>query len=354
MTRQNAQSRQLPQGKRQKIVAASFALGALLAVSLIVEYTITRSSAHALESPQWKAGTGDEVIVSPSTAGALLSIEGADHEGVDAYFDKASLGSSTRRLLQALNVDAPGDNEMLTWRSVNPEASGHTMIDVTFLSPQPGAEVHFASLDEGSNAILRVTVRHATLRVKLLVLRGDMSPSAASEQKSLEWGNGHRILPPGTFPIELDVPDGASIQFVFPVNEPHSSFYLGDFDNSAPARRRLAVRYIGIKPGDNKEYRTFACAADGDRIWWRLGDPAGDACVTAPRLFADKLLLSADTLVLSVEGTAYAAKDGKYDRWEWYAWMTRNPVFAAIGTALAGALVTWVGLKLKNVVIRKS
>jgi hypothetical protein len=354
MTRSNIQSRQTPHDKHRKILAAGFALGALLTVGLAVEYAITRLSAGPVESKQWTAGTGDEVIVSPSAAGVLLSIEGADHEGIDAYFDKASLQADTKRMLQAFNLDLPGDKEPIDWLSVNPEGTGHTMADITLLSPQPGAEAYFAFVDEDSNAILRVTVHHAMLRVRLLVLLGDMSPFAASEQKSLVWGNGHRYLLPGTFPIELNVPDGASVQFVFPVKEPHSNLYLGDFDNSTPPRRRLAVRTIGVQPSDGHGYRTFACAADGDQIWWRLGDPAGDACVKEPRLFADKLLLAPDSLIVSVEGTAYVAMNGKFDRWEWYAWLAKNPVLAAIGTALAGSLVTWVGLKLKSATSRKN
>jgi len=356
MTRRKAPSRRLPPSKPRRFVIAGLACGAVLAAILGAEYTLTRLQAHALALDQWKAGPGDEVILRPAADGPVLSIEGTDREGMDVYFSKATLDTGTTQKLQTLGLELPGADEAIAWRSVYPEVSGHTMADITLLSPQTGAEVRFASTAEGPNAAIRVTVRHATLLVKLAVLQGDMSPSAASEQKGLDWANGHRVLLPGVFKVAVHVKDGAYLLLVFPVREPHSDLYLGNFDKfdklHAP-RRRLAVREVGVRPTDAEVYRTYACAAPADEIWWRQGEPAGDACATTPRLFADKLRIASDALVLTVEGTAYVAKDGDFDHWVGYAWMGKNPIIVAIFGPLVAGLVGWAALSLKGAFTRK-
>ncbi|MFM0134287.1 hypothetical protein [Paraburkholderia sediminicola] len=346
--------RKLPKTRWQKIAGAIPAFVAALAVVAAVQYAITRPNAHTATAVRWEAGPGEIVVARPLAAGALLSIDGADHEGLDVYFDKARLDAGTKQALSAFKLDAPAVEEALTWRSTSPERNGHTTIDIALASAQTGAEIDFSSRDERSNAILVLTAHHATLRVRLLVLLGDVAASTVPEQKSLEWGESQHVALPGAFPITVEVPDGASVQLVFPSHKPHSRLYLGEWDDAKPPHRGLAVRDIGVKSADGGGYRIYACAADVNQISWRIVDPDGDRCSAQRHLFGDELRLAADALVVLMEGSAWFAKDGEFDRSTWYAWLGKNPVINAIGTVLTTALLGWVGTKLRGVVFGKN
>ncbi|WP_168790593.1 hypothetical protein [Paraburkholderia aromaticivorans] len=311
-----------------------------------VEYAITRPDAKMLGTTKWTADTDEEVVAMPIAPGALLAIDGVNHEGIDAHFDKARLESASRQSLEAFQLQPPDNEQSITWRSTSPDLSGHTTIDVDITSIQRDPEIHFASHDEGTNAVLSLTPRRATLRVRLVVVPGGADMTATAETKSLEWANGVQIPLPGALPISLDVPDGALARFVFPSSQPHSRLYLGAGNDTAP---RLAVREIGVKPADAKGYTAYACGAKPEQTWWRPDDPGGAACSSAPHLFASELRLAPDSLEVLIQGNAWVKKDGQFDRSDWYAWLDKNPVLQKIGEVLIGAFVSWVGLKLSGI-----
>lgn len=50
-----------------------------------------------------------------------------------------------------------------------------------------------------------------------------------------------------------------------------------------------------------------------------------------------------------VDGSAWFAVDGHFERAEWYAWMDKNPVLQKIGEVLIAGLVSWVRVKLLGI-----
>ena len=329
----------------QKIAGAVGAIILVLVVAAAFQYAITRPFAHTIESTKWSVRSDEEVVASPIAAGSLLSIEGVNHEGVDVYFDKARLDLATQQSLAALQLDSPNVEQAITWRSMSPDVTGHTTIDVDVGSVQPDTEIHLASHDERSNAVLSLIARHATLRVRLTVVPGEADMSATAEAKRLEWANKAHVSLPGAFPVLMDVPEGARVRFVFPNNQPRSILTLGAGDNGTT---KLAVRDIGVRPLDTGDYRIYACGAEQARISWRLAEPSRGMC-SPGHLFAKELRLAPDSLDVLVVGSAWVAKDGRFDRSEWYSWLDQNPVISKIGEVLISAFVAWVGYKLTGV-----
>ncbi|KWE47723.1 hypothetical protein WL76_26160 [Burkholderia ubonensis] len=306
----------------------------------------------------WTSRQDEEVVATPIAPGALLTVDGMNHEGIDVHFDKARLDSESKQSLEALELRPP-DNELpITWRSTSPDLTGHTTIDVEVTSILQNPEIHFTLHDERSNAVLSLTAQRLTLRVKLAVVSGGADMSATTDTKSLEWANGVQLPLPGALPVSFDVPEGATIRFVFPSNQPHSRLYLGEHDATPrlavlgehDVSPRLAVRDIGVKPLEGTDYTTYACGAKPKHVWWRLGDPRGAFCSSKqPYLFANELRLIPDSLEVLVHGSAWVAHEGRFDRWERYDWLDKNPVLQKIGEGLITLLVGWVSLKVTGI-----
>jgi len=340
-------TRRRPRTIGQKIGVALAAVIVMLLTIAVVEYAITRPYAKAIETTEWKAVQDEEVIAAPLAPGPLLSIEGVIHEGIDVYFDNARLDSASLQLLKTLQFQPPANAQALAWRSTSADVTGHNTIDIETVSIQPDAKIHFALLDGRSNAVLSLKAERATIRITLGVAPAGRDMVNTAENKSLEWANGAQLHLTGSWPVTVEVPEGARVRFVFPTNAPQSFLYLGVMENQVA---RLAVREIGVKPAESNGFARYACAARPGQIWWRLGDPGGAACSSTPRLFVGKLTLAPDSLnVQLLSGGAWLAKDGQFERSEWYAWLEKNPVIRQLGEALIGAFVSWLLLTVTGI-----
>ncbi|AOI44473.1 hypothetical protein WI23_00830 [Burkholderia oklahomensis C6786] len=318
----------------------------MLLVVAAVEYATSRPYAKKMDMTTWTSRQDEEVVATPIAPGALITVDGVNHEGIDVHFDKARLDSESKQSLEALELHPP-DNELpITWRSTSPDLTGHTTIDVEVTSIRQDPEIHFTLLDERSNAVLSLTAQRLTLRVKLAVVSGGADMLATTDTKSLEWANGVQLPLPGALPVSFDVPEGATIRFVFPSNQPHSLLYLGEHDASLG----LAVRDIGVKPLEGTDYTTYACGAEPKHVWLRLSDPRGVFCSSKQQyLFAKELRLIPDSLEILVDGSAWVAHEGRFDRSEKYDRLGKNPVLQKIGEWLIALLVGWIGLKITGI-----
>lgn len=338
--------RKPPPTLRQKIAGAALALGLILLTVAVMEYAITRPFATTKATTTWTVHPDEELIATPIASGPLLSIDGVDHEGIDVHFDRALLDSASRESLAEFQLQAPRTEQAITWRSTSPDLTGHTTIDVEVDAVQRGPEIRFSLHDERTNAVLSLTARGAKLSVRLAVVSGGADMSATAEQKSLEFGDGTQFPLPGALPLSIEVAEGAAVQFVFPTTQPHSRLYLGA-GNHTP---RLAVREIRVTTTtEAKDYATYACGAKPAAVWWGLGDPREGSCSLAPRLFANELRIIPDSLQVLVDGSAWFAADGHFERAEWYSWMDKNPVLQKIGEVLIAGFVSWVGVKLSGI-----
>ena len=335
-----------PRTRGQKFVVALAAGVLMLLTVAVVEYAITRPYARTLPTTEWEATQDEEVIATPLARGTLLTIDGVNHEGIDVHFDKAKLDADSLQSMQAIQMQPPVDVQEVTWRSTNPDLTGHTTIGIETTSTRPDTRIHFAMIDERSNVVLSVRAEHAVLKVTLAVAPAGKDMEKTAERKSLEWANGTQLSLAGTWPVSLEVPEGERVRLVFPSNAPQSPLTLGVEEGSVA---RLFVREIGVQSVQAQRYARYACASDGNAFWWGLGDPGGTACSAAPRLQAHRLTLVPDALKVQFDGTAWVAKDGKFERSDWYAWLEENPVLHKVGEALIAAFVGWVFVKVSGV-----
>lgn len=310
---------------------------------------------------QFKAEGDDYLLLHPlmangaGTAIPLLSVIGAENEGIDMHVDDGALDPAlVAQLRQDFGLELPVARGTVAWTTTG-KGNGRSSIDVS-LQALPGPrhgrvepEVAIEHAGDRFNAGMRIKVRRAVAVVQFSVLLGDDvaaagQPGAAPAQNALRIAGGRALPLPDALPITVVAAEGSALTLIFPVGAPNARFYLGGSGDAAPRigkDKGVRLRDAGVRRSDGSD-KWYACAAQRKAIFvlpraLRSGD-----CADAATLRAHDLALAPTQVALQIKGDGFLVKDGTARTVDWLARLERNKLAAALLGLVYAALAKWV------------
>ncbi len=327
-------------GARTIIVGACYALVALLILAALAWYVTSRPIGSEVPPKPWNISTDDRLVLYLPGPASLLTILGADKEGIDVRFDSARLDEATvRSLRDDFKLALPESSGRIAWTTAA-VGSGHTMIDIELQASNGTAEVDIARTQEGLNPELNVRSRGAKMIVHLSALLGSSSGTTPVnvEQKALRIANREPVILPGPVPLTIVVQENRPLKLTFPSSKLASALRLGIEDPNGD-QSGLALRGAAVRPAGGDADAFYACAARDGEDYWRLGEPTINDCATGSRLRATRIDLGRDDIAVTIHGSAWFATDGDFVTDQRYSkYVSSNLVFSALTTAIVGAL----------------
>jgi hypothetical protein len=326
-------------GARTIIVGACYALVALLLLAALAWYVTSRPVGTEVPPKPWKISTNDQLVLYPRAGASLLTILGADKEGIDVRFDSARLDDATLRSLRTdFNLALPESSGPIAWTTAA-AGTGHTTIDIALQDGQRAPQVDIANTQEGPDSGLSIRAHGAQMVVHLSVLLGGgRGATPVVEQKALRIADREPVILPGPVPLTIVVQEDRPLKLIFPSSKLASTFRLG-IEDSTENESGLPLRGAAVRPIGGDADVLYACAARGGEDYWRLGAPTIDDCATDGRLRATQIDLERDSVAVTVHGSAWFASDGDFITDQRYnKYVSSNLVFSALATAIVGAL----------------
>lgn len=332
-------------GARTIIKVACYALTMLLMAAALVWYGTSRPVSRQVPPDPWKLATDDRLILVPLVGKTLLTIEGADNEGIDVHFDRARLDDGTvKSLHDDFAITVPTSDGPIAWTTTHP-GTGHTMLEIELEASHGVPEVEIAHTGQGPHPGLSIASHGTHLLVRLSVPLGVEGTGAAPvipEQKALQMARHDVVYLPGAVPLTVLVQEGQSLKVVFPSPTPTSTLQLGT-DDSNGTTSGLALRSAAMRPvGSDIDVR-YACAAPETQDYLKLSGPAIADCATTGTLRATQIDLGRNNVAVTIHGSAWFAKDGDFVIDDWFSrYVSANVVLVGLIGSIVGALSTIV------------
>lgn len=309
-----------------------------------------------------EARAGEElVLIGPRVPDALPVYMGRFGESLDVRFDHARLADTTVALFRTLALDPPRDEGPIAWFMQGAQGTkAQVKLELGPGTLPSNASLRLFKLSNG-NPAPNFSLRFADMRARVSIVAPLGDPGAdPNPQRSLKIGSKvYRV--PGAIPLSFEVPPGATVNMAFS-SDPAAWGKEGYFDafqfrplqENAGQLAAIPLSAAGVRgQGETTPYALYlACVAAGHLLPWPDAT-ALDIARCAPPEPDSSLRLSTfkvwpDRLELTMNGSAWLAKQGKLETEDLESRLKKNAVFAFLLAALDAALLNWAWKVLTN------
>jgi hypothetical protein len=326
-------------------------LGAVLLAALI--YAVQRlPSADSLpDDHQLRASTIQTLALYNLRAGPVLQYDGALGGGLRVSVSTGGLTPETRQSLAALGAQLPNVKATHVQWQGRPAADGRITVRVGNARQSPEAGLMLQATGTGQTPEISLRAVQTGLTLEIDVASQDSGAGASAEMK---FGDSDVADPALAFvPVHIDVPPGEYVNLTFdnPQAEADSAFRFGALLGTGGGATALSVggaevgRFAGTPSYPQlRAVSESICASSPGRILFTHLTPRREDCqlgneANDDNLFATKLEVEPDKLLLNLEGSGFTTANGRTQPAPLFSTIMGNPVVAALMAALIAAVV---------------